>query len=158
MIRNEFPDETYLEMARWYKSLGCYSEALELLDLTSESPIAKYYTAFILTQQGNKGNGHEVLQKANQMTPKFIFPYEIDDLEVLKWAQKEDPSWKISYYSALIYWHLGDLKKAETLLDSCSDVDFAPFYMTRSMLKQGNNKLSDLLQAETFEKDYCFTK
>jgi tetratricopeptide (TPR) repeat protein len=154
MIRNELPDETYLEMARWYKSIGCNSEALDLLDLTSESPIAEYYTAFILNEQGSKEDSQKVLQKANQMTPKFIFPYKIDDLEVLKWAQKEDPSWKILYYSALIYWHLGDLEKTEILLDSCRNVDFAPFYVTRSMLKQGNNKLSDLLEAEKIEPEW----
>jgi tetratricopeptide (TPR) repeat protein len=154
MIRNELPDETYLEMARWYKSIGCNNEALELLDITSESPIAKYYTAFILDQLGNKEDGNKFLQKANQMSPEFIFPYKIDDLEVLRWAQKEDPSWKISYYSALIYWHLGDMKKAETLLDSCSNVDFAPLYMARAMLKQGNDKLSDLLKAEKIEPDW----
>ena len=154
MIRNELPDETYLEMARWYKSIGCYSEALELLDLTSESPIAEYYTSFILNQQGSKEHGLEVLQKANQMTPKFIFPYKIEDLEVLEWAQNEEPSWKTAYYSALIYWHFGGIKKAELLLDSCKNVDFAPFYMTRAILRKGNNKLTDLLEAEKIESDW----
>ena len=154
MIRNELPDETYLEMARWYKSIGCNNEALELLDLTSESPIAEYYTSFILNQQGSKEHSLEILQKANQMTTKFIFPYKIEDLEVLEWAQNEEPSWKTIYYIALIYWHFGDIKKAELLLDSCKNVDFAPFYMTRAMLKQGNSKLTDLLEAEKIDPDW----
>ncbi len=154
MIRNELADETYLEMARWYISIGCYSEALELLDLTSRSPIAKYYTAFILNQLGNIEDSHDILKKANQMSAEFIFPYKIEDLEVLQWAEKVEPSWKLNYYSALIHWHLGDTDLAEKLLDNCNNVDFAPFYISRAMLKKGDERLSDLLKAESIQPDW----
>jgi tetratricopeptide (TPR) repeat protein len=64
------------------------------------------------------------------------------------------PSWKISYYRALLYWHLGDTAYARALLERCGDVGFAPLHMSRASLKQGQEKLSDLLAAERMAPDW----
>jgi tetratricopeptide (TPR) repeat protein len=154
LIRNELPAETYLEMARWYYSISCYNEALELLELAEGSPVAKYYTAYILNLQGGKEKSTDILKEANLMSPEFIFPYKFEDLEILAWAKKQAPYWKLNYYSALIYLHTGNQGKAEQLLDSCSSVDFAPFYLSRAMLKNSDEKLKDLLKAESINPDW----
>jgi Tfp pilus assembly protein PilF len=154
LIRNELPAETYLEMARWYKSIGCYNEALELLDMCPVSPIAEYYTAYILNLQGEKKKSNDIIKEANLMSPELVFPFKTEDLEILKWAQEQEPSWKLNYYSALIYWHTGNPDQAEQLLDNCGSVDFAPFYLSRAMLKNGDEKLKDLLKAESISPDW----
>jgi tetratricopeptide (TPR) repeat protein len=154
MVRGEFPDETFLSMARWYYSGGCLDEALTLLSLAPESPMAGYYSACILAGQGREAASLEALKKANAMAPDFVFPYRTEDLEVLEWARGQSPSWKISYYRALIHWHLGDTAQAKALLRRCGDVGFAPLHMSRALLEKGPEKLSELLAAERITPDW----
>ena len=62
----------------------------------------------------------------------------------MEWALKEQPGWKISYYTAIVYWNNGDDIKAKSLLNTYEKVDYAPFYMSRALLKTGPDQLNDL--------------
>lgn len=154
LVRNEFPGETFLEMAKWYMSIDCNAEALELLAIVDNVPLADYYLAYLLNKLDKKEQAIERLEKANSMSPIFVFPNKPDDLEVFRWAAQMRPDWKIDYYSALVYWLNGELEQAKTLLNNINSVDFAPLFMTRAMLKSGSEKLADLLTAEKLDPQW----
>ena len=69
-------------------------------------------------------------------------------MKALKWAATAAPNWKITYYEALLYWSNQDKAKALELMDSCGDTGFAPFYLSRASMKNGKERLADLLKAE----------
>lgn len=148
LIRNELPNETYMEMAEWYENVGCLDEALDLLSCASANPIANYRTAYILHNQGNESASNAALEKANGQSPEFVFPFRPSTMKALKWAATAAPNWKITYYEALLYWSNQDKAKALELMDSCGDTGFAPFYLSRASMKNDKERLADLLKAE----------
>ncbi len=154
LIRNELPHETYMEIAIWYANLNCYDEALTLLSFTNEYPIAQYYKAYLLSKKGEKEASSIALERANELSCEFVFPFRASTLEILKWADNESPTWKTKYYMGLVYQANQNNKKALELYEACGDPNFAPLYFTRAELKEGKAKLADLLNAEKIEKSW----
>lgn len=148
LIRNELPHETYIEMAEWYEAVGCMDEALELLSCAGASPIANYRAAYILHNQGNETASKDVLEKANRQSPEFVFPFRPSTMKALKWAETTSWNWKIPYYEALLNWANQNKTKALELMDSCGETGYIPFYLCRASMKNGKERLSDLLKAE----------
>ena len=148
LIRNELPFETYMELAEWYESVGCEKEALSLLSFASDYPIANYKIAYLLHKKGDKTGSLEILEKANSQSPESVFPFRPSTLKALEWAKVTRWNWKICYYEGLIRWANQDKEKALALFDDCGETDYAPFYLTRASLKEGGDRLSDLLKAE----------
>lgn len=154
LIRNELPTEVYLELAYWYESAGCADEALQLLSFAEASPEANYLSAYLSQGKGDETAAIAALEKANRQSPAFVYPFRPASLKVLEWAYAIRPDWKIRYYSGLIHWANQDKEKALSLLDSCEDVDYAPFYLSRASLKQGEARLADLRKAEQMEMSW----
>lgn len=154
LVRNELPAETYMEIASWYETLECTDEALELLSFASESPIANYRAAWLLHSKGEEAESMALLQKANSQSPRQVFPFRAETKKALAWAATRQPDWKIDYYLGLIYWANQDKTKALELLDACTPANYAPFYLTRALLKTGEAQLSDLLRAEQTEASW----
>lgn len=148
LIRNELPFETYMELAEWYESVGCEKDALSLLSFVSDYPIANYKMAYLLHKKGDKTGSLEILEKANSQSPESVFPFRPSTLKALEWAKVTRWNWKISYYEGLIWWANQDKEKALALFNDCGETDYAPFYLSRASLKEGEARLSDLLKAE----------
>lgn len=154
LIRNELPFETYMELAEWYESVGCTEEALSLLSCAGNYPIALYKQAYLLHQAGNDDESRGLLQRAGALSPAMVFPFRPSSLKALEWAKTVQPDWKIDYYEALIRWANQDKAKALELLENCGEADYAPFYLSRASLKEGESRLADLLKAEQIEMSW----
>ena len=154
LIRNELPFETYMELAEWYESVGCTEEALSLLSCAGNYPIALYKQAYLLHQAGNDDESRGMLQRAGALSQAMVFPFRPSSLKALEWAKTVQPDWKIDYYEALIRWANQDKAKALELLENCGEADYAPFYLSRASLKEGESRLADLLKAEQIEMSW----
>ena len=154
LIRNELPFETYMELAEWYESVGCTEEALSLLSCAGNYPIALYKQAYLLHQAGNDDESRGMLQRPGALSPAMVFPFRPSSLKALEWAKTVQPDWKIDYYEALIRWANQDKAKALELLENCGEADYAPFYLSRASLKEGESRLADLLKAEQIEMSW----
>lgn len=154
LIRNELPFETYMELAEWYESVGCTEEALSLLSCAGNYPIALYKQAYLLHQAGNDDESRGMLQRAGALSPAMVFPFRPSSLKALEWAKTVQLDWKIDYYEALIRWANQDKAKALELLENCGEADYAPFYLSRASLKEGESRLADLLKAEQIEMSW----
>jgi tetratricopeptide (TPR) repeat protein len=138
-IRNELPHETYLELALTYANQGLNEEAIKLLEQAPAYPTVYYWLAY-LKRNTSKEESLAYLRKAEALSPAFVFPYRLETIPVLTWAKQQLPSWKTSYYLGLVYWNNLQADKAKALFEECSDTpDFAPFYLARAALFQGDN-------------------
>ena len=150
-IRNEFPQETYLELALQYVKLGLEPEAIKVLEQAPEYPMVSYWLAY-LTKDISKVKSREYLDMAINLSPYLVFPFRLESMPVLQWAQSQQVSWKNEYYLGLLYWGILDLEKAsEHFLAVGEEPDYAPFYIARNKLLQKTsttgNTLADLKKA-----------
>lgn len=140
-IQNEFPHESYLELAVTYVALGLNNEAVKVLKLAPSLPMVNYWLAYLQ-------NSVEGVTKADNMSAEFVFPFREESIPVLEYAISKSTSWKPKYYLAMIYWSKGSSTKALQLLQQCNNTpDFAPFYLSRAKLEKNDNALADLKKA-----------
>ena len=127
-IRNELPQETYLELAIWYHGLGRLQEARRVLELAPANAETLYWLAFVQSRQQDEAF-RETLRRAEAASPRLVFPFRSESADVIQWAMGQGEGWRPKYYLALIYWSRNDMTKARTLLAECGNgPDFAPFY------------------------------
>jgi predicted Zn-dependent protease len=132
-VRNEMPQETFLELAAWYHGLGRLAESARVLELAPPTAEVLYWLAREKDRLGVAGAA-AVLQKADEASPLLVFPFRPESAEVLQWAAARSSSWRPRYYLALVHWGAGNLDEVRRLLDQCGDrPDFAPFYAARSL-------------------------
>ncbi len=128
LIRNELPQETYLEIAAWYHNVGLDTNAVEALRLAPQNAEVLYWLAYL-------NRDTKLLALAENASPAFVFPFRSEAIPVFAWAMQQSPAWQAKYYLALIYWHQAQLDKARGLMLACDDKpDFPPFYAARSQL------------------------
>jgi len=135
-ITNEFPHETYLEYALWYFRNGQQQDALKILELSSQDqPVVLLWEAYLNHLSGKEKLAAELLNSALLESPELVFPFRIETLKPLEWAQTLSDDWKVKYYTGLIYLNAGASEKGKNLWKSCNNnPDFYPFYIARSML------------------------
>ena len=51
LIKNELPQETYLELAIWYYTIGCNNECEKVLELAPQSAEVIYWLSFLISQK-----------------------------------------------------------------------------------------------------------
>lgn len=157
LIRNELPQETYMELGGWYQSIGCIEEAKELFSFAAGYPIADYRIAYLLHQQGMEKEAQGVLKKAEIANVDFVFPFRAETAPALEWAVHASPNWASKYYLGLVYWANHREEEALTLLENCGNPSHASFYLSRAKLKQQlpsvplMSYLDDLMKAEQVE-------
>lgn len=154
LVRNELPFETYMELAEWYESVGCMEEASALLKCAGDHPIALYKQAYLLHLSGNEDESRRMLKRANGISPAMVFPFRPSTLKALAWAKTMQPDWKIGYYEALVRWANQDKAKALELLEKVGETGYAPLYLSRASLKEGEARLADLMKAEQVEMSW----
>jgi tetratricopeptide (TPR) repeat protein len=160
-VKNEMPDETFLELAAWYDGVNEPDAAMRVLELSPTSAEALYWRAFLL--QRTSRPFQEVLDRASEAAPLLVFPFRPESARVMQWAVGVDPGWRPRYYLALIQLGLGNAQAAGQLLEACGDQpDFAPFYATRAHVREKaspDKALGDLRRALAMEPaQWRFTK
>lgn len=149
-IRNEFPEETCLEIALSYASMNLSEEAIRVLSLGPETVKNELWQAFLL-HQSQPERSHELFDKALGASPEFVFPYRPESRTMLKWANEQRDSWKLNYYLALNQAALNHPEEASRLLASCgNEPDSWVFYITRADLTEGINpdtRSQDIMKA-----------
>ena len=133
-IRNEFPEETLLEIASWYRESGLEPDAEEIERAAGDCPMAKI-----------RLGDYEVAAK---LPPPRLFPFRREDIPALDKAVAAHPSWKFKYYRAVLACSFQDDATANALLDKCGNEpdDFA-FYLFRASRRKGGLRLADLERA-----------
>ncbi len=89
----------YLELASDYARCGLWDEAAEILRRlvslnkkgASDFPLVHYMLAWILEQKGDKDGAAERLRAAAACPPDYGFPFQLELIDILRWAQKVDP-------------------------------------------------------------------
>jgi Tfp pilus assembly protein PilF len=156
-ISNEFPYQSYLEIASVYLNVNQYDNAASILMLSPAHPLVDIWLAFV---KSKINEDHEVdLARAFDAPAEFVFPYRQESIEILKWAATISDSWKIDYFLGLIFWSKNRLSEAAEHFQSCgSKPDIPSFYITRSTLMAqytNTDKEADLKRAyELNEKDW----
>lgn len=137
-IQNEFPHESYLELAVTYYALGMKMEAIQALQLSPSHPMVHYWNAYL---QKESKIALELIEKADAMNARFVFPFREESIPVLEHAMSKSKSWKAAYYMALIYWNKGAQEKALNLLNAqAQQPDLAAFYISRAALSTNEQK------------------
>jgi len=134
LIANEFPEETYLELALFYYSMGLTGNAEELLSISPSCVKNELWLAYMY-RLDNPQKSADLLSKGIASSPEFVFPYRLESLDMLKWASEQKPSWKLDYYLAIAYMGVGRSDEGTKLMISLNDQpDFWVFYVTRAAL------------------------
>ncbi|MFN8255042.1 MAG: DUF5107 domain-containing protein [Bacteroidales bacterium] len=147
-ISNEFPYQTYLELAIEYYNLGMTEEALQLLNLSPVHPLVELWKAFIQKDDSK-------LPEISKLSPAFVFPYRTETLEVMEWAALKNKHWKFRYYLTLNLLAIDRTEEVKNFLKNCKEEpDFATFYTTRALLNKSKDKklvLSDFEKARQID-------
>ncbi|HEX7572276.1 MAG TPA: DUF5107 domain-containing protein [Bacteroidota bacterium] len=149
-IRNELPHETFMEIGAYYTRLRIWEDAAAALRLAPQHPMVNMWRAYIASRLGREQESRDLLRSALSASPMLVFPHRQEEMEVLRWAEREQPHWKNRYYLALLSWSLGRPGEAMKWMEMCGDVpDYAPFYITRASLRKDDPDcaLADFRQA-----------
>lgn len=155
LIKNEFPAETYLELAIYYHRIGESERASELLKLAPENPEILAWLAY-LQQEKDPGQSRAYLAKSLKASPYLVFPFREESIPVFNWAKKEQPdAWKFRYYLGLIFWHKGRIEEARELFQSLTEADYYPVFIARAYLNQDKKEdvWTDLKRAVTISPE-----
>ena len=149
LIRNEFPYQTYLELAIFYQNAGLTNEAVKVLAEAPQQVEVAYWRNFL---------AGKITDESVFTSPTlFVLPYRTETLRVIEWAESKRPAWQNRYYMGLIKLNLEDSVKAKDLFKSCRDEPTeAHFYLTRAKLFEGTEEelvLRDLIRANSLQPE-----
>ena len=146
LIRNEMPQETYLELATWYFNIGRKEDAAKILQLSPANAEVLYWQSFLANTPLN----------VDQLHPDLVFPFRSETAEVLKTLIQKNDYWLLKYHLALIQWSYDNISLAKQLFEACGNMpDYAPFYAARAKFNMKNDSgkvLSDLQRAANLDK------
>ena len=154
LIRDELPQQTYLDLAIWYSNLNLYEESEAVLEVCPQKDNEILY--WLAWLHRNDTDADKYLAAANNGNAYLIFPFRSETAPVMQWAVNKLPDWKSRYYLALIEAFQEHTRRALQLLeDGKAPENFAPFYILRSGLRNSsdtNNVRMDLLTAQRIDK------
>lgn len=146
LIRNELPQETYLELAVWYRNAGLEIDAAKVLELAPPTAEVLYWLAYLRHDQA-------LLAQAEAASCAFVFPFRSESIPVFEWACQQSTAWEPKYFLALLHWSHGQLALARELLGACGDEPrFGPFYAARAQISEAT-ATRDLQRAGQLDPD-----
>lgn len=155
LIRDELPQQTYLDLAIWYFNLNLNGEGKAVLEACPQKNNEILYWLAWLHRNDN-GAG-KYLDTANNGNAYMNFPFREETAPVMQWAIRQSSDWKSRYYLAMVYaFHEQKAKALQLLIEGNSPENFAPFYVLRSRLRDSSdlrNIQSDLTRAQQIDKD-----
>lgn len=119
-INNEFPDESILELAIYYNSIGLKNDAIEVLNLSNNN-VKTYLWAAYLNRDIDGDLSNKYLSKGAESPIDFVFPYRSETIPVLQWAMAKNGNWKLKYYLAQNYIAVGQKELGLKLLKDCGN-------------------------------------
>ncbi|HWK08016.1 MAG TPA: DUF5107 domain-containing protein [Puia sp.] len=123
LIRNELPQETFLELGIWYYNCGLPEDALRVFRLSPACAEINLWIAWL---------SHQPIDWT-KIDPVRAFPFRSETAQLLEDLLKTDEHWFFKYQLALIYKDRNRIAECKSLLLSCGDQpDFAPFYAMRA--------------------------
>jgi predicted Zn-dependent protease len=146
-IKNEMPQQTFLELATWYYNIGRKEEAEKVLQLSKPNAEILYWLSFLQNKS----------LPGKDLNPELVFPFRPETVEVLENLIQKNDNWLLKYHLALIQWNFNNISAAKDLFDQCGNQPvYAPFYAARANFNMNNDSLkvlADLQQAAKLDKD-----
>jgi len=152
LIKNEYPDQTHLELAISYYNRGLIQDALDLLINLSENnnPMIQLWTSYLT-------NNFSGLEPISSESSDFVFPYRRESIQALEWASQNNDQWEWTYYLALNYWAKDRDVEALKLMNDLETIpDHGPFYSARAYLRNKYEKegiVEDLDRSILYDRD-----
>ncbi len=151
-VRNEFPEQTYLDLADWYEDAGLLDEARELYGFAPTNIIAQVRRAYLERCAGNYEEAARALEVAAGLSVRFAFPFRRSTRAALAWAAASKASWKFSYLLAVQRAAQGGkAEEVDALLSACDDADDAVAFHFRAQRSEGAMRRADLRRAAAIE-------
>ncbi|MBC7363127.1 MAG: DUF5107 domain-containing protein [Candidatus Aminicenantes bacterium] len=133
-IKNEFPEQTYLELALHYLEIGEEETALKLLSLAPQTAETLAWQAYLLQYYDSK-NSNTKLDESVSASPYLVFPFREESIPVFVWASQRRPDcWKFRYYLGLIYWHKDRMQETRQMFETLDQADYYPVFISRAYL------------------------
>jgi tetratricopeptide (TPR) repeat protein len=107
--------QSYLELAVDYGNSGFWDEAIAVLSRLedperkpgSSNPMIYYYLGYYLHKKGEDGKAGQFCREAAQMPTDYVFPFRSESIDVLSWAEKENPQdARAPYYLGNLFFDL----------------------------------------------------
>ncbi|MEO6838313.1 MAG: DUF5107 domain-containing protein, partial [Ginsengibacter sp.] len=87
LIRDELPQQTYLNLAIWYSNLGLNDESKAVLETCPQKDGEILYWLARLHRNDNDANKY--LEEANNGDAYLVFPFRSESAEVMNWASEK---------------------------------------------------------------------
>jgi tetratricopeptide (TPR) repeat protein len=138
LIQNEMPYQSYLELGMDYLRIKKQNEAIDVLSISPAHPLVDLWLSY-LTRTNDPERSEKHFEAAIKQSPEFVFPFREETLSVLEWANQRSNNWRVKYYLGLNLWAKNRNNEAVELFEACkNEPDYAPFYLTRAVLLDGN--------------------
>ena len=151
LIRDELPQQTYLDLAVWYNDLGPNDDCKLVLETAPQKDNEiEWWLAWLHRNDGDAAKRLEVAQKGSAY---LVFPFRAESERVMEWAIQSSQDWKPRYYLSLIYQSAHDRDKAkQAIAQSGNTSDYAPYYVYRARLCDSNDAKDKLDYLQTAVK------
>jgi predicted Zn-dependent protease len=151
LIRDELPQQTYLDLAVWYNDLGLNDDCKLVLETAPQKDNEiEWWLAWLHRNEVDAAKWLDVAQKGNSY---LVFPFRNESVPVMEWAIQNSPDWKPGYYLSLIYQSTHDRDKAkQAITESGNTSDYAPYYVYRARLCDSNDTKGRLDNLQTAVK------
>jgi tetratricopeptide (TPR) repeat protein len=91
--------QNYLELAVDYGNCGLWDEAIDVLSRMAGStekkpstfPMIYYYLGYFWEKKGESEKASKYADLANSMPPDYCFPFRLESIAVLRWAESVNP-------------------------------------------------------------------
>ena len=117
--------ENFLQTSKVYAEAGMYQEAMEVLELCSDTnPMIKYYEGYYSDKLGLQDAASRLWKEAKRCSPYCCFPNKLEDILVLEYVmQKEPEDAKAPYYLGNLYYDKKQYKLAKELWEKSAVLD-----------------------------------
>ncbi|MEN2412845.1 DUF5107 domain-containing protein [Flavobacterium mesophilum] len=139
-IRNEMPEQTFLELGIWYNNISRKEDALKVFSIAEPSAEIIYWKAFLENKPVD----------ISKIKPGTSFPFRNETAEILKSLIKTNDQYQLKYHLGLIEWNRNSIPEAKELFSQCGTKPVDPaFYGAKASLFKDNASivLASLQQA-----------
>jgi tetratricopeptide (TPR) repeat protein len=146
--------ESYLELSIGYANAGLIDEAIDVLsnpglvpeNFGTSSPMISYYLGYYWSNKGDASKSLDFLKLASRTSPDYCFPFRIEEIGILEYAIKANPSDpKAPYYLGNLLYDFQP-EKAVRLWEASREIDDG-FSMVHRNLGYGYAKTNNDLPA-----------
>ncbi len=132
-LRGSYWFESYISLADFYQGLGCYEDALSILDA------APAHTKIAYWQAALRGPGSDfdpqTLERAYGGDQSGVYSFRKSEAGLFNWMNTSHPAWQSAYQAALRECRADRGAQALKLLSRYEDAPFYPYYLLRASLQ-----------------------